>query len=59
MKHFLPYWYSSMELIDFRAFTSLYSIPFKNWIIATLKPAPAARMARPIAAVVFPLPFPV
>ena len=38
---------------------SLYFSDLTNWAIKTFRPAPAARRARPIAAVVLPLPSPV
>jgi hypothetical protein len=43
----------------FKMASSLLSRPFKNWQKHTFRPAPAARIAKPIAAVVFPLPLPV
>jgi len=36
-----------------------YLIPFTNWAIKTLNPAPAALKASPKAAVVLPFPLPV
>ena len=42
------------------ASSSPYSIlPFMNWKIDTFRPCPAARIAKPRAAVVFPFPSPV